>query len=89
MAINELHGKLCTVNGGGTDAVPDKPVNSQTMEANMTNTIDIPKKRGIAVYRKPAVTKGKMGAVTRMKFFIDREIPVFSSDSCTLFEERV
>ena len=89
MAIIELHGKLCTVNGGGTDAAPDKPVNSQTMEANMTNTIDISKKRGVAVYRNPVVTKGKMGTVTRMKFFIDREIPVFSSDSCNLFEELV
>ena len=53
------------------------------------NELDIPKKRGIAVYRKPVVTKGKMGAVTRMKFFIDREIPIFTSDSCTLFEELV
>ena len=29
--------------GGGMDAAPDKPVNSQTMEANMTNTIETAK----------------------------------------------
>ena len=53
------------------------------------NELDIPKKRGVAVYRKPVVANGKMGPVTRMKFCIDCQIPVFSSESCTLFEELV
>ena len=53
------------------------------------NDLDTPKKRGFAVYKKPIVKKGKMGAVTRMKFFIDRKIPIFSSDCCTLFDEIV
>ncbi len=43
LAVNELYGNVCTVNGGGMDAAPDKPVNSQTMEANMTNTIETAK----------------------------------------------
>ena len=43
LAINGLYGNVCTVNGGGMDAAPDKPVNSQTMEANMTNTIETAK----------------------------------------------
>ena len=53
------------------------------------NALSIPKKRGCGVYRKPVVVNGKMGAVTRMKFFIDLQIPIFSSDDCTLFEEFV
>ena len=51
------------------------------------NNLSIPKKRGYAVYRKPVVLNGKLGPVTRMKFFIDSQIPTFSSEDCTLFEE--
>ena len=51
------------------------------------NNLSIPKKRGYAVYRKPVVHNGKLGPVTRMKFFIDSQIPIFSSEDCTLFEE--
>ena len=51
------------------------------------NNLSIPKKRGYAVYRKPVVLNGKLEPVTRMKFFIDSQIPIFSSEDCTLFEE--
>ena len=50
------------------------------------NDLSIPKKRGYAVYRKPVVVQGKMGPVTRMKFLIDSEIPIFSAEDCTLFD---
>ena len=50
------------------------------------NNLSIPKKRGFAVYRKPVVISGKFGEVTRMKFLIDSEIPIFSADDCTLFD---
>ena len=53
------------------------------------NDLSIPKKRGYAVYRKPVVANGKMGPVIRMKFVIDREIPIFSAEDCTLFEEMI
>ena len=51
------------------------------------NDLSTQEKRGTAVYKIPVVKKGKNGDVTRMKFVIDPDIPVFSSDSCTLFED--
>ena len=51
------------------------------------NNLPIPKKRGYAVYRRPVVVNGKMGPLTRMRFFIDSQIPIFSSEDCRLFEE--
>ena len=50
------------------------------------NDLSIPKKRGFAVYRKSVTVQGRMGPVTRMKFLVDSEIPVFSADDCRLFD---
>ena len=50
------------------------------------NNLPVPQKRGFAVYRRPVVIQGRMGPVTRMKFMIDANVPVFSAENCTLFE---
>ena len=51
------------------------------------NDLSIPKKRGFAVYRKAQVVNGRLGPVTRMRFTIDDQIPIFSTEECRLFEE--
>lgn len=43
------------------------------------NNLATAEKRGVCVYRHEVVREGPNGPVTRMKFFIDREIPVFTS----------
>lgn len=50
------------------------------------NDLYTPKKRGYAIYKKPFLIKGKDNEeITRNKFIIDDNIPVFSSDECDLF----
>jgi len=51
------------------------------------NNLPTPKKRGYAVYKCPVVIQGRMGPVTRMKFLIDEDCPVFSADDCKLFDD--
>ena len=43
--------------------------------------------RGIAVYKVPVKKNSPYGEITRMKFVIDENIPVFSADDCTLFTD--
>ena len=51
------------------------------------NDLSIPEKRGTAVYKVPVKKSSPYGDVVRMKFVIDEEIPVFSSDRSTLFSD--
>ena len=51
------------------------------------NDLSAPEKRGTAVYKVPVKKSSPHGEVTRMKFVIDENIPVFSADSCTLFTD--
>lgn len=53
------------------------------------NDLATSKKRGCAVYRRPVVVNGKFGPLERMKFIIDDNIPIFSSEECDLFESLV
>ena len=53
------------------------------------NNLATPKKRGYAVYRRPVVVNGKLGPLERMKFIIDDNIPIFSSEDCDLFDPLV
>ena len=43
------------------------------------NDLETAEKRGVCVYRHRVVVQGRQGSVERMKFFIDREIPIFTS----------
>ena len=46
------------------------------------NNLDSVEKRGFCVYRQEVVVEGRQGPVKRMKFLVDRAIPIFtSSDS--------
>ena len=50
------------------------------------NDLPTPKKRGFAVWRRPVTVNGKLGPVERNRFVIENEIPIFSAESCTLFD---
>lgn len=51
------------------------------------NDLYTPEKRGFAIYKKEFLIIGKNNEkITRNKFFIDDNIPIFSSDECSLFE---
>lgn len=50
------------------------------------NDLSTAKKRGFAVWRQPVTVNGKFGPVERMRFVIDEDIPIFSAESCTLFD---
>ena len=43
------------------------------------NNLETVEKRGFCVYRREVVVEGRQGPVTRMKFLIDRDIPIFTS----------
>ena len=43
------------------------------------NNLETVEKRGFCVYRREVVVDGRQGPVTRMKFLIDRDIPIFTS----------
>ena len=43
------------------------------------NDLETAEKRGVCVYRHRVVVQGRQGSVERMKFFINREIPIFTS----------
>ena len=43
------------------------------------NDLESAEKRGVCVYRHRVVVQGRQGPVERMKFFVDREIPIFTS----------
>ena len=49
------------------------------------NNLAIPEKRGMCVYRRDVTVSGRQGPVIRKKFFIDREIPIFSSPDADLW----
>lgn len=51
------------------------------------NDLSTGEKRGIAVYKVPVKKNSPYGEITRMKFVIDENIPVFSADDCTLFTD--
>ena len=51
------------------------------------NDLSTPEKRGTAVYKVPVKKSSPYGDVVRMKFVIDEDIPVFSSDRSTLFND--
>ena len=51
------------------------------------NDLSTGEKRGIAVYKVPVKKNSPYGKITRMKFVIDENIPVFSADDCTLFTD--
>ena len=53
------------------------------------NNLSTQEKRGTAVYKMSVIKKGRNGDVTRMKFVIDENIPVFSSDDCKLFRNLI
>ena len=43
------------------------------------NNLETVEKRGLCVYRREVVVEGRQGPVTRLKFLIDRDIPIFTS----------
>lgn len=51
------------------------------------NNLEIAEKRGICVYRHEVIVQGRQGPVTRQKFFVDREIPVFTAQDVSKFWE--
>ena len=51
------------------------------------NDLSTQEKRGSAVYKVPVKKITPGGGVIRMKFAIDKNIPVFSASDCTLFDE--
>ena len=51
------------------------------------NDLSSAEKRGTAVYKVPVKKNTAYGEVTRMKFVIDENIPIFSADDCTLFTD--
>jgi tRNA(His) 5'-end guanylyltransferase len=51
------------------------------------NDLSTQEKRGSAVYKVSVTKNTPSGEVTRMKFAIDKNIPIFSADDCTLFDE--
>jgi tRNA(His) 5'-end guanylyltransferase len=51
------------------------------------NDLSTAEKRGTAVYKVPVKRDTVYGEVTRMKFVIDENIPIFSADDCTLFTD--
>ena len=46
------------------------------------NDLSTVEKRGTAVYKVPVKKNSVYGEVTRMKFVIDENIPIFSADDC-------
>jgi len=50
------------------------------------DALPTPKKRGFAVRKRTVSVIGKFGPVERQKFVIDEDVPIFSSESCALFE---
>lgn len=50
------------------------------------NNLYTPKKRGYAIYKTPFIIQNKDGEeITRNKFIIDENIPIFSDSECDLF----
>ena len=43
------------------------------------NDLETAEKRGVCVYKQDVVVNGKCGPITRRKFVIDHEIPIFHS----------
>ena len=43
------------------------------------NNLDSVEKRGFCVYRQEVVVDGRQGPIMRMKFLVDRDIPIFTS----------
>ena len=43
------------------------------------NDLTAAEKRGVCVYREEVTVSGRQGPVKRMKFVVDRDIPVFAS----------
>jgi hypothetical protein len=43
------------------------------------NDLEVVEKRGACIYRHEVEVSGRDGPVKRMKFFIDRNIPIFTS----------
>ena len=52
------------------------------------NNLETVEKRGFCVYRREVIVDGRQGPVPRMKFLIDRDIPIFTSLDSTEWWSR-
>lgn len=53
------------------------------------NNLQTAEKRGVCVYRREVIVTGRQGDVKRMRFLVDREIPIFTTPEAAAFWQPI